>query len=329
MKVFRGLPGVSSRLPCALAIGNFDGVHCGHRALLAELQSAAVRLGLQSAVMTFEPHPREFFAQRAGHPEAAPARISNLRDKLQALADIGIDRVIVEHFNTRFATLDPQAFIESILVSGLQVKWLLVGKDFRFGSRRSGDITLLQTAGREHGFEVTTLADVTRAGTRVSSSAVRQALGAGDLDQAKQLLGRPYAISGHVIHGRKLGRNLGFPTANLRIAHKRPALSGIFVVQVHGLADQPLPGVASLGKRPTVENSGQVLLETHVFDYNEQCYGRLIQVEFLKKLRDEEKYNDLPTLQAAIADDARRARAFFQEQAEAGEEGTALMAEKI
>jgi riboflavin kinase / FMN adenylyltransferase len=314
MKVFRGLPNAESRAPCALAIGNFDGVHRGHHALLAQLRQAADRLQLDSAVMTFEPHPREFFAERAGNPAAAPTRISNLRDKLQALTDIGIDRIIVEHFNAHFAALSPQEFVEKILVQGLHAKWLLVGADFRFGAKRAGDISTLTEAGKRYGFEVVTLPDVMNAGERVSSSAVRRALAAGDLAQTRQLLGHPYAISGHVMHGQKLGRTLGFPTANLRIAHKRPALSGIFVVQVHGLAAHPLPGVASLGVRPTIDDSGRVLLETHIFDFTEQCYGKLIQVEFLKKLRDEEKYVDLPRLTAAIARDAEQAREYFRKQ---------------
>jgi riboflavin kinase/FMN adenylyltransferase len=317
MKVFRGLPNVESRTPCALTIGNFDGVHRGHQALLARVRDAASRLGVSSAVMTFEPHPREFFAQVTGDASRAPARIANLRDKLQSLSDTGIDRVIVEHFNASFAALSPQDFVENVLVQGLHVKWLIVGEDFRYGAKRAGDLAMLTEAGKQYGFEVEALPTITNAGARISSSAVRSALAQGDLTHAKQLLGHAYAISGHVIHGKKLGRSLGFPTMNLRVAHKRPALTGIFVVQVHGLEDEPLPGVASLGVRPTVDDSGRVLLETHVFDYAKQCYGKLIRVEFLKKLRDEEKYTDLPALTAAIAQDAEQARAYFKAQDDA------------
>jgi riboflavin kinase/FMN adenylyltransferase len=312
MKVFRGLPNAEARRPCALTIGNFDGVHRGHQALLARVRDAATRLRLSAAVMTFEPHPREFFAQLAGDPGKAPARIASLRDKLQSLSDAGIDRVIVEHFNAGFAALSPQDFVEKVLVQGLHVKWLIVGEDFRYGAKRAGDLAMLAEAGKRYGFKVEALPSVTNDGTRISSSAVRNALEQGDLMHAKQLLGHAYAISGHVIHGQKLGRSIGFPTMNLRVAHKRPALSGIFVVQVHGLAGHPLPGVASLGVRPTIDDSGRVLLETHVFDYAEHCYGKLICVEFLKKLRDEEKYVDLPTLAAAIASDAEQARAYFK-----------------
>ena len=313
MKVFRGLPNAESRAPCALTIGNFDGVHCGHQALLARVCEAASELGVEAAVMTFEPHPREFFAQLAGDLSKAPTRIANLRDKLQSLANTGIDRVIVEHFNAHFAALSPQDFIEKILVQGLHVKWLMVGEDFCFGAKRAGNLATLIEAGKRYGFHVEALPAVLNDGKRISSSTVRKALAQGDFNHTKQLLGHPYAISGHVIHGKKLGRTIGFPTLNLRVAHKRPALSGVFVVQVHGLADRPLPGVASLGVRPTVDDSGQVLLETYIFDYGQQCYGKVIQVEFLKKLRDEEKYIDLPTLIDAIARDVDDARAYFKQ----------------
>ena len=317
MKVFRGLPNAESRAPCALTIGNFDGVHLGHQALLARVREAADRLGLDAAVMTFEPHPREFFAQLAGKPENAPARIANLRDKLQSLADAGIDRVIVEHFGSHFAALSPQDFIEKILVQGLHVRWLMVGDDFCFGARRAGNLQTLIEAGQKYGFEVHSMPTVTNAGVRISSSAVRAALAEGDFELARQLLGHPYAISGHVVHGKKLGRTIGFPTLNMRVGHKHPALSGIFVVQVHGLGDAPLPAVASLGVRPTVDDSGRVLLETHLLDFTGDCYGKLLRVDFLKKLRDEEKYDDLPTLTAAIARDAEQARAYFRENASA------------
>jgi riboflavin kinase/FMN adenylyltransferase len=315
MKVFRGLPNAQSRAPCALTIGNFDGVHRGHQALLAQVREAATRLGLDAAVMTFEPHPREFFAQLAGTPEKAPQRIANLRDKLQSLSNAGIDRVIVEHFNHNFAALSPQDFIEKILIQGLHVRWLLVGEDFCFGARRAGNIQTLIEAGKQYGFEVHTMPNVNNEGVRISSSAIRAALALADFPHARQLLGHAYAISGHVVHGKKLGRTIGFPTLNMRVGHKRPALSGIFIVQVHGLADHPLPAVASLGMRPTVDDSGRVLLETHIFDYSGDCYGKLVRVEFLKKLRDEEKYIDLPTLTAAIERDAQQARAWFKEQA--------------
>lgn len=322
MKVFRGLPNAASRAPCALAIGNFDGVHRGHQALLARLREVASKMGLESAVMTFEPHPREFFAARAGDPSKAPTRIASLRDKLQSLAKAGVDRVVVEHFNEHFASLSPQEFVEKILVQGLHVKWLIVGEDFCYGSKRAGNVDTLIAAGKQYGFHVESQATVTSSGARISSSAVRSALSQGDFAKVEVLLGRPYSMSGHVIHGKKLGRTIGFPTLNLRVAHKHPALSGIYIVQVHGLGDEALPGVASIGVRPTVDDSGRVLLETHLFDYNQQCYGRLISVEFLKKLRDEEKYIDLPTLTAAIERDAVQARTYFKQIADSATSAT-------
>jgi len=314
MKVFRGLPNDRARAPCALTIGNFDGVHRGHQALLAHVTASARRLGLEAAVMTFEPHPREYFAQRSGDLSKAPARIANLRDKLESLENAGVDRVIVEHFNEHFASMSPDEFTQRVLVDGLHVKWLMVGDDFCYGARRAGNVALLAEAGKHYGFEVHSLPAVLHEATRISSSAVRAALAAGDFEATRALLGHPYSMSGHVIHGQKLGRTLGFPTLNLRVVH-RPALAGIFVVRVHGLADRPLPAVASLGVRPTVEDAGRMLLEVHIFDWNQPCYGKLVRVEFLTKLRDEEKYIDLPTLTAAIERDAEQARAWFAQRA--------------
>jgi riboflavin kinase/FMN adenylyltransferase len=314
MKVFRGLPNDRARAPCALTIGNFDGVHRGHQALLGHVTAAAAELGLEAAVMTFEPHPREFFAAKLGDMSRAPARIANLRDKLGALANNGIDRVIVEHFNDHFAAMSPREFTERVLVDGLHVKWLMVGDDFCYGAKRAGNVQTLVEAGKEYGFHVETLPAVMHGAVRISSSEVRAALARGDFETTRELLGHPYSMSGHVIHGAKLGRTLGFPTLNLRVVH-RPALSGIFVVQVHGLADQPLPAVASLGVRPTVEDAGRTLLEAHVFDFKEDCYGKLVRVEFLARLRDEEKYEDLPTLTAAIERDGQQARDWFAQRA--------------
>lgn len=313
MKVFRGLPNAAARAPCALTIGNFDGVHRGHQALLARVRAAADRLGLESAVMTFEPHPREFFARKMGDMSKAPPRIANLRDKLQALENNGVDRVIVEHFNEHFASQSPQTFVEQVLVEGLHVKWLMVGDDFCYGAKRAGNVALLAEAGRQYGFEVEVLPTVRNGETRISSSAVRAALAQGDFPHAQALLGHPYSISGHVIHGAKLGRDIGFPTLNLKVPH-RPALGGIFIVQVHGLGGKPLPAVASLGVRPTVEDAGRVLLEVHIFDFAQHCYGKVVRVEFMQKIRDEEKFIDLPTLVKAIERDADQARAFFAAQ---------------
>jgi len=301
---------------CALTIGNFDGVHRGHQAMLALLTSEARHRGLPSCVMTFEPHPRDFFARRAGKPEAAPARIATLRDKLGELERCGIDHAVVLRFDDRLAGMCPQAFITDMLQHGLGARYVLVGDDFEFGARRAGNYAMLDAAGASAGFDVARMLSYEVHGQRVSSSAVRTALAAGDMKGAEGLLGRPYSISGRVVHGRKLGRDLGFRTLNLRFGHPRPAAAGIFVVQVHGLADVPLAGVASLGVRPSVEDSGRVLLETHVLDWPaalamEAGYGRLVRVDLLHKLHDELKYASLEALRDGIAADVRAARRWF------------------
>ena len=282
---------------CALTIGNFDGVHRGHRALIDRVTAKARQAKLTSCILTFEPHPREFFA--AG---AAPARLTRLRDKLELMARAGIEHVHVARFDARFAALSAERFISEVLIRGLGVQWLLVGRDFRFGARRAGDFSTLQ----DRGFAVESMLDVLFEGKRVSSSAVRAALQAGDLAEGERLLGHPYTISGRVAHGAKLGRGLGFPTANI-VLRRAPPLAGIFVVEV----DRFGRGVASIGRRPTVNPVPVPLLEVHLFDHDADLYGEHLRVRFLKKLRDEQKYDGLPALQAAIARDARQAREFF------------------
>ena len=286
---------------CALTIGNFDGVHRGHRALIERVCAKARELELTSCVLTFEPHPREFF-----DPQAAPARLTRLRDKLELIDAVGVERVHVARFDRRFASLPAQRFVEEVLVKGLATRWLLVGRDFRFGARRAGDFGALAAEGGRHDFEVESMADVVFDGARVSSSAVRAALAAGDIASAERLLGHPYTISGRVAHGAKLGRSLGFPTANI-VLRRPPPLAGIFVVEVDGLG----PGVASIGRRPTVNPVPLPLLEVHLFDWERDLYGEHLRVRFLKKLRDEEKYDGLPALQRAIARDAEQAKEFF------------------
>ena len=237
-----GVPG------CAVTIGNFDGVHRGHQAMLALLINEARHRNVPSCVMTFEPHPRDHFARKAGRPEAAPTRVATLRDKLAELERCGIEHAVVVRFNDRFAAMPAQAFISDVLVRGLKARYVLVGDDFSFGAKRTGNYAMLDAAGSADGagFDVARMMSYEVHGLRVSSSAVRDALAAGDMPRAAALLGRAYSISGHVVHGRKLGRELGFRTLNLRFGHPRPAASGIFLVQVHGLAPQPVPGVASL-----------------------------------------------------------------------------------
>ncbi len=311
MKVIRGIPPVANWTPCALTIGNFDGVHRGHQALLKKLVATAKAQNLQSCVMTFEPHPIEYFA-----PEKAPSRILSLRDKLEALAKVGIDQVLVVHFNQHFANLSPEEFVKTILVQGLQVKSILIGDDFHYGAKRAGNFSTLQEAGKVEGFSVERMDTLMESNERISSSAIRTALEQGHLEKARQLLGRPYMLSGHVLHGQKLGRSLGFPTLNISLANKlhrrKPAAQGIFIAQVHGLSDNPLPAVASLGQRPTVDDSGRYLLEVHIFNFNQSVYGKLVQIELIEKIRDEEKYNDLEALQNAIWQDALAAKNYFE-----------------
>ena len=300
----------------ALTIGNFDGVHRGHQAMLALLNSEARHRGVPSCVLTFEPHPRDYFARLAGRPEQAPARIGSLRDKLIELQRCGVDLVVVQRFDARLAALSPQAFIDEVLVRGLGARYVLVGDDFRFGAKRAGDYAMLDAAGARLGFDVARMLSYEVHGLRVSSSAVREALAAGDMPRCAALLGRPYAISGPVVHGQKLGRTLGFRTLNLRFGHHRPAAMGIFVVRVDGLGEAPLAGVASLGVRPTVEDAGRVLLEVHCLDWPAHLsadagYGRRISVSLLHKLHDERKYDGLDALQAGIAQDSADAQAWW------------------
>jgi riboflavin kinase/FMN adenylyltransferase len=331
MKIFRGLHHPDVAPACALTIGNFDGVHRGHQAMLALLNNEARHRGVPSCVLTFEPHPRDYFAGAHKRPELAPARIGTLRDKLAELAGCGVQQAVVLPFNEKLARLSPEAFIGDVLLRGLGTRYVLVGDDFRFGAQRAGDYRLLDEAGRARGFDVARMNSSEVHGLRVSSSAVREALGAGRMEDAAALLGRPYAISGHVVHGRKLGRTLGrsaasgthqdgFRTLNLRFAHWKPAASGIFAVLVHGLDGEPLPGVANLGVRPSLDpddvNGGRVLLETHCLEWPahlgaEGAYGKIVRVELLHKLHDELKYDSLDALTAGIAKDCDDARAYF------------------
>ena len=307
MHVFRGLPPAADA-PIALTIGNFDGVHRGHQAMLSRLVEAAEDLALPSAVLTFDPPPREFFAEAS-----APPRLSSVRDKIERFAAHGVARTYVARFDGRLASLDPEAFIDSVLIRRLGVRWVLVGEDFRFGKGRAGDLARLRAAART--FSVEAMRTVTIDQERASSTAVREALARGDLDRAAALLGRPYAISGRVAHGEKRGRNLGFPTANLPLRRK-PPLSGIFAVRVHGLG-QPRLGVASLGVRPTIEPEGKPILEVFLFDFEDSIYGHRITVEFLHKLRDEEKYDTLDALTDQIRSDVAQARQYFEAEAPA------------
>lgn len=308
MRISRGLPARADG-PTAFTIGNFDGVHRGHEAMLDALSRAARRLGVPACVLTFEPHPREFFA-----PDKAPTRLTSLREKLELLAACAVDRVHICRFNYSFAQITAEEFIERILVRGLGARWILVGDDFRFGARRTGDLAMLKQAASRHGFEVEALPSVTLGGERVSSTSVRTALAAGHLARARELLGRPYSISGRVVRGDGLGRKLGFPTANVQMKHNRPPLTGIFAVSVAGIGDSMRRGVASLGVRPTVRVHGPPTLEVHLFDFDGELYRRHVRIEFHHKLRDEEKYADLTALTRQIARDVEDAKSFFNRQ---------------
>ncbi len=330
MKIFHLQPQIGNshvnlnlnlNLGCALTIGNFDGVHRGHQAMLALLKNEASHRNIPSCVMTFEPHPRDYFAKLSKNPDLAPARIATLRDKLTELARCGIDQCVVLPFNAAFAAQSPQNFIDDVLVKSLGTKYVLVGDDFRFGAKRAGDYAMLDAAGEQAGFEVARMNSYEVHGLRVSSSEVREALNQGRMDDVAKLLGRPYSISGHVVHGRKLGRELGCPTLNLRFLHWKPAASGIFAVRVFGLTDHALDGVANLGIRPSLDpsdvNGGRVLLETHCLDWPDTLgaeggYGKIIRVELLHKLHDELKYDSLEALKTGIAKDCVDARAFFK-----------------
>jgi riboflavin kinase / FMN adenylyltransferase len=301
MLITHGWP--RARRPNAVTIGNFDGVHQGHQAMLARLASRAASVGARATVLTFEPHPREIFT-----PDSAPTRLTNLREKLEILRGLDVAHVHVCRFNRAFAAISAEDFVSRILVQGLRARYVLVGDDFRFGARRAGDFDLLQRLGDALGYRAEALPTVEAAGQRASSTAVRDALAAGDMALAAQLLGRPYSISGRVVGGDKLGRRIGYPTANIQLKHNRPPLTGIFAVQVQGLERPGWPGVASLGTRPTVHANGKPTLEVHLFGFDRSIYRHHLRVEFLHKLRDEARFDSLEALVRQIDRDVRQAR---------------------
>jgi len=306
MKILRGLYSHDAQ-PVALTIGNFDGVHLGHQALLNELLEVAQVRGLQTAVVIFEPHPREYFM-----PQQAPARLTSMREKLEFFSVLGIDRVHVCRFNAHFAQMSAAEFI-NVLHEKMYAKFVLIGDDFRFGSGRSGDFALMEKISAGLGFAVQAVHSVKHDGVRISSTAVRAALAAGQLRAAQRYLGRHYSISGRVVHGDGMGRKLGFPTANVQLKHNRPPLSGIYVVNAHAEGLGVLQGVASLGVRPTVKHDNKPVLEVHLFEFSQQIYGKHLRVEFLQKLRDEEKYPDVATLTRQIALDVEQAKKWFEQ----------------
>lgn len=306
MELIRGLYNLHSRQRgCAATIGNFDGVHLGHQAVLGQLAEQAAQRCLPSVVVTFEPQPQEFFAP-------APARLTRFREKVQALRCYPVDRLLCLRFNERLAALPARDFIQQFLVTGLCVRYLVVGDDFRFGQRREGDIALLQAASEQYGFQVAAMSGFSVDKVRVSSTRIRAALQVGDFTLAEKLLGRPYRMSGRVVHGDKRGRNLGFPTTNIPLHRLVTPLSGVFSVMMFGLGGEPLAGVASLGTRPTFDGT-QCLLEVHLFDFDRDIYGRQVQVEFLRKLRDEWRFDSSAALKRQMALDCAQAREFFKQ----------------
>jgi riboflavin kinase/FMN adenylyltransferase len=288
---------------CVATIGNFDGVHLGHRAVFAALKARAEAMGLPSMVITFEPQPLEFF-----RPAEAPARLTRLREKLAAIADCGIDRVLLLEFGAHLASQSADDFIAKVLVGGVGVRHLFVGDDFRFGKGRAGDFALLQQAGEKYGFGVESLESVVHLEERVSSTVIRQALAAGDLKRAEHWLGRPYAICGRVAHGDKRGRTIGFPTLNVDLHRRVSPLRGVFAVRVAGIEVAALPGVANIGNRPTVAGDDRFLLEVHLFDFERQVYGAHVEVRFVERIRDEKKFDSFDQLKSQIQADAARAR---------------------
>lgn len=309
MQLVRGLHNLRPcHRGCVATIGNFDGVHRGHQGVLARLRERAAQAGLPSCVVIFEPQPREFFA-----PDKAPPRISSLREKLEQLRACGVDRVLCLTFNRRLRELSAEQFIAQILIEGLGVAHLEVGDDFRFGCDRSGDFTLLQAAGARAGFSVESAATIALDGVRISSTRVREVLAEADFAQAERLLGRPYTIGGRVLHGQKLGRTLGAPTANLRLDRLRPALNGVYLVST-AVDGRRWNGVANIGTRPTVDGDGRAHLEVHLLDFAGDLYGRRLCVQFHRKLRDEQRFASLEALKTAIAADIAAARACWQGQ---------------
>ncbi len=292
---------------CALTIGNFDGVHRGHQAVLDQLHARAAELQLPATVMVFEPTPQEYFLS-----DMAPARLQRLRDKLSLFHELGVEQVVCLRFDHKLAEHDADAFVKDILVDGLGVRHLVIGDDFRFGKGRSGDFAFLQQAGRQHGFEVVSTHTLVENGERVSSTRIREALAAGELDKAAQLLGRPYTIFGRIAPGQQRGRTIGFPTANVHLHRTVSPVSGVFAVRVHGLEGQVLEGVANLGTRPTVCGN-ETVLETHLFDFDRDIYGHYVGIEFCSKLRDEKKFESFEALKQQIQRDAEQARQFFSE----------------
>jgi len=307
MQVIRGLHNLrAEHQGCVATIGNFDGVHLGHQAVFGHLREKALQFGLPATVITFEPQSQEFFA-----PEKAPARLTRMREKLHAISNAGIDRVVLLEFNHKLAAMSAEEFVQRLLVEGLGIRYLFVGDDFRFGRRRAGDIELLRRVGEKQLFEVENMNTFVVGDERVSSTSIRALLAAGDLNQAAYYLGRPYRICGRVAHGDARGRTIGFPTANINLHRKVSPLSGVYAVSVSGLGEASVQGVANIGTRPTVKEDRRYLLEVHLFDFQRDIYGAHVEVEFRIKLRDEKRFDSFDQLRQQIELDSQTAREFF------------------
>ncbi|WP_099609232.1 bifunctional riboflavin kinase/FAD synthetase [Vibrio coralliilyticus] len=309
MELIRGIHNIKAHHSgCVLTIGNFDGVHLGHQAVLRQVSEQAAKLGLPATVMTFEPQPLELFAK-----EKAPARLTRLRDKFVQLSKLNIERLLCVNFNKRFANQTPDEFISDLLVKRLGVKFLVVGDDFCFGKGRKGNFKMLKEAGEKHGFEVVSTQSFCLEQLRVSSTAIREALASDELNSAAEMLGRDYSISGRVSHGRKLGRTIGFPTANIPLKRCVSPVSGVYVVEVLGLGGKPIGGVANIGNRPTV-NGVRQQLEVHLFDFQANLYGKQLEIVLLHKLRDEHKFDSFEALKQQIELDAEAARVWLRQR---------------
>jgi len=307
MRLIRGLNHFEPfRRGCVLTIGNFDGLHLGHRQVLDRLAEHGRRLNLPVVAMIFEPQPLEYFL--ADH---APSRLTRLREKAIQFAKAPVDELLVLPFNRRMSDIDAESFIKDILVDKLNIKHLVIGDDFHFGKARRGNFALLQQRGERHGFTVEATPSFEVQGLRVSSTLIRDALGDGDLAQARLLLGRDYSVCGRVAQGDRLGRELGFPTANIQMLRKNTPLAGVFAVTMTGLGRESIAGVANLGTRPTIEGGAKAVLETHLFDFSADIYGRYVEVHFHAKLRDERRFESLDSLKVQIAADVNRARRYF------------------
>jgi len=308
-KIIRGFHNLpDSPTGCVATIGNFDGVHLGHQAVLSQLALKGDILGLPAVVITFEPQPIEFFV-----PEKAPPRLSRFREKVEALRSYSIQQLCVLRFNKTLAQMSANDFIQQLLVKGLNVHYLVVGDDFKFGKDRQGDFALLQKVGKAEGFQVANMHTFAIAETRVSSTQIRQALAAGDLMLAQTLLGHPYKMSGRVAHGDKRGRTMGFPTANIHLHRCKVPLTGVYAVQLFGVDGEPIQGVANIGVRPTVGGQDRALLEVHLFNFELDIYGEYVQINFLHKLRDEQKFANLEALIVQIKYDCVEAKDYFNQ----------------